>query len=127
MPATTDGAVDQRSARRAALAAFVGTVLEWYDFIIYGIAAAIVFNVLFFPSGDPILGTLGALGTFAVGFLARPLGGIVLGRYGDRNGRRSVLVITLVLMGVSTASIGLLPTYEQVGILAPILDRKSVV
>ncbi|ALL79463.1 MFS transporter (plasmid) [Pseudonocardia sp. EC080610-09] len=108
-------------ARRASLAAFVGTVLEWYDFIIYGIAAAIVFNVLFFPTGAPILGTLGALGTFAVGFLARPLGGIVLGRFGDRHGRRSVLVITLVLMGLSTTAIGLLPTYEQAGIIAPIL------
>lgn len=108
-------------SRRASLAALVGTVLEWYDFIVYGTAAAIILNTQFFPSHDPLMGTLAAFATYAVGFLARPLGGLVLGRLGDRVGRRSMLVLTLVLMGVSTTAIGVLPTYAQVGMLAPIL------
>ncbi|MEU0155571.1 MFS transporter [Micromonospora fulviviridis] len=108
-------------SRKASLAALVGTVLEWYDFIVYGTAAAIVLNTQFFPSHDPLLGTLAAFATYAVGFLARPVGGLVLGRLGDRVGRRRMLVLTLVLMGASTTAIGLLPTYAQVGVLAPIL------
>ncbi|WP_069814247.1 MFS transporter [Streptomyces sp. TP-A0874] len=108
-------------ARRAAVAAFAGTVLEWYDFIIYGTAAAIVLNTLFFPSGDPLMGTLAAFATYAVGFAARPIGGLVLGRLGDRLGRKKVLVLTLVLMGGATTLIGLLPTYETIGPLAPVL------
>jgi MFS family permease len=108
-------------SRKASLAALVGTVLEWYDFIVYGTAAAIVLNTQFFPSHDPLLGTLAAFATYAVGFLARPVGGLVLGRLGDRVGRRRMLVLTLVLMGASTTAIGLLPTYAQVGPLAPIL------
>lgn len=108
-------------ARRASRAALVGTVLEWYDFIVYGTAAAVVLNTQFFPSTDPLMGTLAAFATYAVGFLARPLGGLVLGRLGDRVGRRSMLVLTLVLMGVSTTAIGLLPTYARVGMLAPVL------
>lgn len=110
-----------RQSKRASLAALIGTVLEWYDFIVYGTAAAIILNTLFFPSDDPLVGTLAAFATYAVGFLARPLGGLVLGRLGDRVGRRSVLVLTLFLMGAATTAIGLLPTYEQVGVLAPIL------
>jgi MFS family permease len=110
-----------RQSKRASLAALIGTVLEWYDFIVYGTAAAIILNTLFFPSDDPLVGTLAAFATYAVGFLARPLGGLVLGRLGDRVGRRSVLVLTLFLMGAATTAIGLLPSYEQVGVLAPIL------
>src|ERR1041385_7166456 len=109
------------SLRRVVLASFVGTVIEWYDFYLYGTAAALVFNRLFFPSADPFNGTLAAFATFAVGFFARPLGGIVFGHFGDRIGRKSMLVATLVLMGIATFGIGVLPTYEQVGALAPAL------
>ncbi|MDI9977420.1 MFS transporter [Rhodococcus sp. IEGM 1307] len=107
--------------RRAAIAALVGTVLEWYDFIVYGTAAAVVLNRLFFPSENPLVGTLAAFATYAVGFLARPIGGLILGRMGDRLGRKKVLVSTLLLMGGATTAIGLLPTYATIGIAAPIL------
>jgi metabolite-proton symporter len=109
------------SVRRVVVASLVGTSLEWYDFFIYGTAAALVFNHLFFPSFDPLVGTLLAFTTYAVGFIARPLGGIVFGHYGDRVGRKNVLVATLVLMGVATFAIGLMPTYETIGVWAPIL------
>jgi metabolite-proton symporter len=107
--------------RRVVIASLVGTSLEWYDFFIYGTAAALVFNKLFFPSFDPLVGTLLAFTTFAVGFIARPVGGVVFGHYGDRAGRKKVLVATLVLMGVATFAIGLLPTYATIGVWAPIL------
>jgi len=107
--------------RQVVLASLIGTSIEWYDFFIYGTAAALVFNVLFFPNVDPIIGTLAAFATFGVGFLARPLGGIVFGHYGDKIGRKSMLVITLLMMGVATALIGLLPTYGTIGIWAPII------
>jgi metabolite-proton symporter len=103
------------SVRLVAVASFVGTTIEWYDFFLYGTAAALVFNRLFFPTFDPLTGTLAAFGTYAAGFFARPLGGIVIGHYGDRIGRKSMLVLTLVIMGVATFLIGLLPTYEQLG------------
>ncbi len=103
------------------LASFIGTTIEWYDFFLYGTAAALVFNQLFFPRLDPLTGTLGAYGTFAIGFVARPLGGAVFGHYGDRIGRKSMLVWSLVLMGVATALIGIIPTYGSIGIWAPIL------
>ncbi|MFJ6581332.1 MFS transporter [Streptomyces sp. NPDC091368] len=107
---------------RAALAALVGTSIEWYDFYAFATAAAIVFDDVFFPADmPPFLRTLSAFGTFAVGFLLRPLGGIVFGHIGDRVGRKKTLVITLMMMGVASVAIGLLPTYAQVGILAPIL------
>ncbi|MFE9040538.1 MFS transporter [Streptomyces sp. NPDC007818] len=107
---------------RAALAALVGTSIEWYDFYAFATAAAIVFDDVFFPADmPPALRTLSAFGTFAVGFLLRPLGGIVFGHIGDRVGRKKTLVITLVMMGVASFAIGLLPTYAQVGALAPIL------
>jgi len=98
-----------------AVASFIGTTIEWYDFFLYGTAAALVFNRLFFPTFDPLMGTLAAFGTYAVGFFARPIGGIVIGHYGDKIGRKSMLVLTLVIMGVATFLIGLLPTYEQIG------------
>lgn len=108
-------------SRKAGIAAFIGTVLEWYDFIVYGTAAAIVLNKVFFPSEDPLMGTLAAFATYAVGFLARPLGGLVLGNLGDRVGRKATLVLTLFLMGGATTMIGFLPTYATAGIWAPIL------
>jgi metabolite-proton symporter len=98
-----------------ALASLIGTTIEWYDFFLYGTAAALVFNRLFFPNSDPLMGTLYAFGTYAVGFFARPFGGIVIGHYGDKVGRKSMLVLTLVIMGVATFLIGLLPTYAQIG------------
>jgi MFS transporter, MHS family, shikimate and dehydroshikimate transport protein len=106
------------SIRFIALASLVGTTIEWYDFFLYGTAAALVFNKLFFPTFEPLAGTLAAFATYAVGFVARPIGGIVFGHFGDRIGRKSMLVSTLVLMGVATFLIGLLPTYEQVGLWA---------
>ena len=102
-------------------ASFIGTTIEWYDFFIYGTAATLVFGQLFFPTGDPLVSTLSALGTFAVGFVIRPLGGIIFGHYGDRLGRKSMLVLTLVMMGAATFLVGCLPTFESVGVLAPIL------
>jgi MHS family shikimate/dehydroshikimate transporter-like MFS transporter len=98
-----------------------GTLIEWYDFLIYATAAALVFNKAFFPTFDPLAGTLAALGSYAVGFLARPLGGALFGHFGDRLGRKSMLVLTLFIMGASTFCIGLLPTYASIGVLAPIL------
>jgi metabolite-proton symporter len=103
------------SIRAVALASMVGTTIEWYDFFLYGTAAALVFGELFFPTFDPLAGTLAAFGTYAVGFAARPIGGIVFGHFGDRVGRKSMLVATLVIMGVATFLIGLLPTYAQAG------------
>jgi MFS transporter, MHS family, shikimate and dehydroshikimate transport protein len=102
-------------------ASCLGTIIEWYDFLIYATAAALVFNKAFFPTFDPLAGTLAALGSYAVGFLARPLGGALFGHFGDRLGRKSMLVLTLFIMGISTFCIGLLPTYASIGVLAPIL------
>jgi metabolite-proton symporter len=107
--------------RRVMLASFVGTAIEWYDFFLYGTAAAIVFGQLFFPNADPLVGTLSAFGTFAVGFVARPFGGIIFGHFGDRVGRKSMLVYSLLIMGIATFAIGLLPTYASIGIAAPVL------
>ena len=107
--------------RRVTGAAAFGTVLEWYDFFLYGTAAALVFPQLFFPQSDPLTGTLLSFSVYATGFVARPLGGIISGHVGDRLGRRLMLVITLMTMGIGTFAIGLLPTYDQIGQLAPIL------
>ncbi|WP_373745016.1 MFS transporter [Achromobacter insuavis] len=106
---------------RASTAAFIGTMIEWYDFYIYATAAALVFGKLFFPSATGFYGTLAAFGTFAVGFFARPLGGALFGHIGDRIGRRKSLVITLLMMGTVTVLIGLLPTYASIGVWAPVL------
>ncbi|MEV0618348.1 MFS transporter [Nonomuraea sp. NPDC050404] len=111
----------QGKPRKAAIAAWIGSALEYYDFFIYGTAAALVFNKIFFPSSSPATGTLLALATFGVGYLARPVGAFVLGHIGDRFGRKRVLVTTLVMMGGSTFLVGCLPTYDQVGLLAPVL------
>lgn len=107
--------------KQVAFASMIGTTIEWYDFFLYGTAAALVFNQLFFPTFEPLAGTLAAFGTYAVGFFARPVGGIVAGHYGDKIGRKAMLVLTLMVMGVATVLIGLLPTYESIGIWAPIL------
>jgi metabolite-proton symporter len=109
------------SVRKVIVASLIGTSLEWYDFFIYGTAAALVFNKLFFPSFEPLVGTLLAFTTYAVGFIARPLGGLLFGHYGDRIGRKNVLVVTLLLMGIATFAIGLMPTYATLGAWAPIL------
>jgi metabolite-proton symporter len=119
-PSTTASPRPVRPGRIAA-ASFVGTAIEWYDYFIYGMAAAVVFGPQFFPQLSPLAGTLAAFSTYAVGFLARPLGGIVMGHYGDRVGRKSMLVISLLLMGFATVGIGLLPTYAAIGIAAPAL------
>ena len=109
------------SRSRVILASAIGSALEWYDFFIYGTAAALVFNELFFPKLDPRIGTLAAFATFGVGFFARPFGGIVFGHFGDRMGRKPMLVATLLLVGVATFLIGLIPTYDQIGVWAPAL------
>jgi metabolite-proton symporter len=106
---------------KVAFASLIGTSIEWYDYFLYGTAAALVFNKLFFPSYDPLVGTLLAFATFSLGFIARPVGGIVFGHFGDKIGRKKMLYLTLMIMGLSTACIGLLPTYAVVGIWAPIL------
>jgi metabolite-proton symporter len=116
-----DAGASAPEIRRVAFASFIGTAIEWYDFFIYGTAAALVFNELFFPSFDPLVGTLAAFATFAVGFIARPLGGVVFAHFGDKVGRKPMLVWSLMLMGVATLLIGLLPTYGTIGVWAPIL------
>ncbi|WP_371795042.1 MFS transporter [Streptomyces sp. NBC_01718] len=110
-----------RAANRAGFGAFIGSTIEWFDFYIYGTAAALVFDKVFFPELDGAMGTLVAFATFWVGFLARPIGGVIFGHYGDRLGRKKTLVITLLMMGISTTAIGLLPGYASIGIAAPIL------
>jgi len=105
---------------RVGVAGMIGSTIEWYDFYIYGMAAALVFGHLFFPSFSPLAGTLAAFGTFAVGFVARPLGGIIFGHFGDRVGRKRALMITLFLMGAATVVIGLLPGYDSIGVWAPL-------
>jgi metabolite-proton symporter len=109
------------SIRKVAFASLIGTTIEWYDFFLYGTASALIFGRLFFPKYDALTGTLAAFGTYAVGFAARPVGGIVCGHFGDRIGRKSMLILTLLIMGVATFLIGLLPTYQSIGIWAPIL------
>jgi metabolite-proton symporter len=106
--------------RRVLAASLIGTTVEWYDFFLYGSAAALVFNKLFFPEFEPWAGTMLAFGTYALGFVARPVGGIVFGHYGDRIGRKRLLMLSLVLMGLATMLIGCLPTYGQIGIWAPV-------
>ena len=118
MQATSQGKAGM-SIGKIALASAIGTTIEWYDFFLYGVVTPIVLNKLFFPNYDPIAGTLLAYTTFFVGFLSRPIGGIIFGHYGDRIGRKTVLVLTLLIMGIATFLIGLLPTYASVGIWAP--------
>lgn len=111
----------RRAARRAAVAALVGTLIEWYDFALYGAAAVLIFNVQFFGTDSELTGLLSAFATFAVGYFARPIGGIVFGHLGDRIGRKPIMITTLLIMGVSTTLIGALPTYDSIGVWAPVL------
>ena len=120
-PGSPEAAALASTRRRAKLASFVGTSIEWYDYYLYGTSAALVFNKLFFPTFSALTGTLLALLTFSAGFIARPLGGIVMGHFGDRIGRKAMLVTSLLVMGVATTLIGLLPTYDAIGIWAPML------
>ncbi|MFW0973315.1 shikimate transporter [Leclercia pneumoniae] len=108
-------------ARRAALGSFAGAVVDWYDFLLYGITAALVFNSEFFPQIGPAMGTLAAFATFGVGFLFRPLGGIIFGHFGDKLGRKRMLMLTVWMMGIATALIGLLPSFAAIGWWAPVL------
>src|ERR687889_2208767 len=109
------------SPRQVAVASLIGTAIEWYDFLIFGTAAALVFNQLFFPQVSPLVGTLAAFATFWAGFIARPVGGVIFGHFGDRVGRKAMLVLTLLIMGIATFLVGCLPGYEAIGVLAPIL------
>ena len=108
-------------AALAGMASLMGTTIEWYDYFLYGTAAALIFNKIFFPDIDPVTGTLAAFATYAVGFFARPFGGIVFGHFGDRLGRKSMLLITLFLMGIPTIIIGLIPSYDSIGYWAAVL------
>ena len=121
MHAEAKTVVDARQLRTVVGASLIGTTIEWFDFFIYGVASALVFNRLFFPSFEPLTGTLLAFSTYALGFLARPLGGVIFGHFGDRIGRKTLLMISLLVMGLSTTAIGLLPTYDQIGVWAPVL------
>ena len=111
----------KQTSRRAGLGSLVGTTIEWYDFQIYGLSAAVVFSTVFFPEVSSLAGTLASFAVFALGFFARPLGGIIFGHFGDRAGRKQILLITLLLMGISTFAVGLIPSYDSIGIWAPIL------
>ncbi|WNZ07805.1 MFS transporter [Streptomyces sp. 11x1] len=120
-PEQTEQAERTRQLRRVALSGLLGTAVEFYDFLVYGTVAALVFGELFFPGADPAVGTIAAFGTFAAGYVARPLGGIVFGHFGDRLGRKSMLLLTMGLMGGASFLIGLLPTYDTIGVWAPVL------
>ena len=113
--------VGQRDPKRAAMSGWIGSALEYYDFALYGLAATLIFPAIFFPSEDPTVGIIASLATYAVGYVARPVGAVVLGAYGDRHGRKQVLVFAMLLMGFATFAVGLLPTFGQVGLLAPVL------
>ena len=121
---TTSSVADQAhmraSMRKVALTALAGTSIEWYDFFLYATAAALVFPAAFFPGSDPTIALVLSFGTFAFGFIARPLGGIVFGHFGDRIERKKTLVIALWMMGISSTLIGLLPTYATIGVAAPL-------
>src|SRR5262252_3805319 len=124
-PRTETGIIDntgqRRQLRRAVLAATIGTAIEWYDFFLYSTVTGLVFARLYFPRADPLVGTLEAFGVYAVGFLARPIGAAIFGHYGDRVGRKSALIITLLLMGIATFLVALVPTYERIGIWGAVL------
>jgi len=113
--------VSRRDLKRITAASISGNTIEFYDFSIYGTLTALVFAKLFFPSFDPVVGTLLAFAAFGIGFISRPLGGIIFGHFGDRFGRKPTLVVSLLVMGGATAIMGLLPTYDQIGFAAPVL------
>ena len=109
--------------RKVVIASLLGATIEWYDFFLYGVVAGIVFNKLYFPTADPFIGTILAYSTFAIGYLARPLGGFIFGHYGDKLGRKRMLILTMLIMGIATMGIGLVPTYASIGIAAYIHKR----
>ncbi|MBU1359943.1 MAG: MHS family MFS transporter [Gammaproteobacteria bacterium] len=111
--------VPQSAIRKVVISSLIGATIEWYDFFLYGVVAGIVFSKLYFPGSDPLVSTMLAYTTFAVGFVTRPLGGVIFGHFGDKIGRKSMLVMTLMIMGIATFLIGLVPTYEQIGLWAP--------
>ncbi|MBT9281720.1 MAG: MHS family MFS transporter [Hydrogenibacillus schlegelii] len=113
--------VERRQRRRAVASSIIGTTIEWYDFFVYGTVAALVFPKLFFPGSDPYVALMQTFLTFAIGFLARPLGGMFFGHFGDRIGRKTTLIVTIVLMGAATTLMGLMPTYEHIGLWAAVL------
>lgn len=118
---STDASVRQKMARKAGIASFAGTTVEWYDFYVYSTASALVLGPLFFPNDDPLIGQMVAFASFWVGFLARPIGGVIFGHFGDKYGRKNALIVTMLLMGICTTAVGLLPTQAQIGVTAPIL------
>jgi MHS family shikimate/dehydroshikimate transporter-like MFS transporter len=120
-PANARDRGDASTIKRVVAASFIGTTIEWYDFFLYGTAAALVFNKLFFPEAEPSTGTLLALATYGVGFFARPVGGIIFGHFGDRIGRKAMLVLSLLIMGIATFLIGVMPTYESIGLSAAVI------
>ena len=111
----------KKEMRKVVIASLLGATIEWYDFFLYGVVAGIVFSKLYFPTADPFMGTILAYSTFAIGYLARPLGGFIFGHYGDKLGRKRMLILTMLIMGIATVGIGLVPTYAAIGIAAPIL------
>ena len=111
----------KKEMRKVVIASLLGATIEWYDFFLYGVVAGIVFNKLYFPTADPFIGTIMAYSTFAIGYLARPLGGFIFGHYGDKLGRKRMLILTMLIMGIATMGIGLVPTYASIGIAAPII------
>src|SRR5258705_10436104 len=118
---TIDEAEHRRQLRRAVLAAAIGTAIEWYDFFLYSTITGLVFARVFFPRADPVVGTLEAFGVYAVGFLARPIGAAIFGHYGDRIGRNATLIATLLLMGIATFLVALVPGYDSIGIWGAVL------
>src|SRR5258707_11805358 len=120
---TTVASIEERGSsdiRKVAVASAIGNMIEYYDFTLYATATALVFNKIFFPSTDPLVGSLLAFATFFVGYCARPLGGVLFGHFGDRVGRKTALLLTILIMGLGTFLIGFMPTYGQIGVLAPI-------
>src|SRR5882762_2766125 len=107
--------------RRAVIASTVGTIIEWYDFLLYGTVSALVFGKLFFPGSDPLAGVLAAFGIFFIGFVGRPIGAAIFGHYGDRIGRKATLIATLLVTGIATTAVGLVPTYDSIGVWGAIL------
>ncbi|SDX57715.1 Predicted arabinose efflux permease, MFS family [Arthrobacter sp. yr096] len=121
VPSTQDEATGHKDPRKAAMSGWIGSALEYYDFALYSLAATLLFPTIFFPTENATVGIIASLATYAVGYVSRPLGAVVLGAYGDRHGRKKVLVFAMLLMGFATFAVGLLPTYGQVGLLAPVL------
>ncbi|MFK4640741.1 MFS transporter [Paenarthrobacter histidinolovorans] len=120
-PPVPSDSTARKDPKKAAMSGWIGSALEYYDFALYSLAATLLFPTIFFPTGNPTVGIIASLATYAVGYVSRPLGAVILGAYGDRHGRKKVLVFAMLLMGFATFAVGLLPTYEQVGLLAPAL------